>query len=131
VPVLEASERRRADHPTLHGQAYGALSRQPSGPPHRQQPRYLPAKRLSACPAAYPTAPSAGIRPVADDPSGKKVEESEKMPSAELGPNGAQTALQEALFDFAGRQGHRGVKFSGRLARVAQPSQVIRQSSVP
>src|ERR1035438_981343 len=43
-------------------------------------------------------------------------------PSAELGPHGAQTALQEALFDFAGRQGHRGVKFSGRLARVDRKS---------
>jgi hypothetical protein len=54
-----------------------------------------------------------------------------ERPSAELGPHGMQTALQKALFDFAGRQGHRGVKFSGRLARVAKPAQVIRQGGVP
>ena len=54
-----------------------------------------------------------------------------ERPSAELGPHGTQTALKKALFDFAGRQGHRGVKFSGRLARVAKPAQVVRQGSVP
>src|SRR5580658_3588591 len=51
--------------------------------------------------------------------------------SAELGPHLAQTALQEALFDLAGCQGHRGVKFSGRVARAAEPAQVVRQGSVP
>src|ERR1700684_738719 len=65
--------------------------------------------------------------------SGEKARESGKTRtwSAELGPHGAQTALQEALFDFAGRQGHRGVKFSGRVARAAEPAQVVRQGSVP
>jgi hypothetical protein len=71
-----------------------------------------------------------------EDTSGEKVGkvgESEKArkASAELGPHGTQTALQKALFDFAGRQGHRGVKFCGRLARVAKPAQVVRQGSVP
>src|SRR5712691_8868861 len=50
----------------------------------------------------------------AQDISGEKPgKESEKTRtrSAELGPHLAQTALQEALFDLAGRQGHRGVKF--------------------
>ena len=60
-------------------------------------------------------------------------QESEKTRtrSAEPGPHLAQTVLQEALFDVAGRQGHRGVKFSGRVARAAQPAQVVRQGSVP
>ena len=59
--------------------------------------------------------------------SGKKT----RTRSAELGPHGAQTTLQEALFDLTGRQGHRGVKFCGRLARVAEPAQVVRQGGVP
>jgi hypothetical protein len=42
-----------------------------------------------------------------------------------------QAALQEALFGIAGRQGHCGLKFSGRLARVAKPAQVVRQGGVP
>ena len=69
----------------------------------------------------------------AEDISGEKAGESEKTRrrSAELGPHGAQTALQEALLDFAGRQGHRGVKFSGRVACAAEPAQVVRQGSVP
>jgi hypothetical protein len=54
-----------------------------------------------------------------------------ERPSAELGPHGTQTALQKALFDVAGRQGHRGLKFSGRLARMAKPAQVVRQGRVP
>ena len=51
--------------------------------------------------------------------------------SAELGSHVAQPVLQEALFGFAGRQGHRGVKFSGRLARAAEPTQVVGQGGVP
>jgi hypothetical protein len=52
-------------------------------------------------------------------------------PSAEFGSHGAQPVLQEALFDFAGRQGHRGVKFPSRLICVAKPTQVVRQGGVP
>ena len=54
-----------------------------------------------------------------------------ERPSAELGPHSAQPVLQEALFGFAGRQGHCGVKFSSSLARVAEPTQVVRQGGVP
>jgi len=48
------------------------------------------------------------------------------MPSAKLGSHSAQPVLQEALFGIAGRQGHCGVKFSSSLARVTQPTQVVR-----
>src|SRR6266567_3426307 len=54
-----------------------------------------------------------------------------ERPSAELGSHSAQPVLQEALFGFAGRQGHCGVKFSSSLARVAKPTQVVRQGGVP
>src|SRR6202034_759224 len=60
-----------------------------------------------------------------------KESEKTRTRSAELGPHGAQTALEEALFDLAGRQGHRGAKFSGRVARAAKPAQVVGQGSVP
>ena len=53
------------------------------------------------------------------------------MRSAELGPHLAQAVLQEALFHVAGRQGHRGVKFSGRVAHAAEPAQVVGQGGVP
>ena len=51
--------------------------------------------------------------------------------SGEFGSHSAQPVLQEALFGFAGRQGHCGVKFSSSLARVAKPAQVVRQGGVP
>jgi hypothetical protein len=50
---------------------------------------------------------------------------------AKLGSHGAQPVLQEALFGLAGRQGHCGVKFTGRRAGVAKPAQVVRQGGVP
>src|SRR6266702_5748599 len=70
----------------------------------------------------------------AQDISGEKARQGKRETrtrSAELGPHLAQTVLQEALFDLGGRQGHSGVKFSGRVARAAEPAQVVRQGSVP
>jgi hypothetical protein len=40
--------------------------------------------------------------------------------SAGLGPHLAQAAVQEALFGLAGREGRRGAKFSGGVARAAE-----------
>ena len=73
--------------------------------------------------------PSTDSDPV-EDTSGEKSRTA-GMPSAELGSHSAQPVLQEALFGFAGRQGHCGVKFSSSLARAAKPTQVVRQGGVP
>ena len=70
------------------------------------------------------------LRDLLEDTSGQESRTAGR-PSAELGLRSAQPVLQEALLGFAGRQGHCGVKFSSSLARVAKPTQVVRQGGVP
>jgi hypothetical protein len=75
---------------------------------------------------AWPIHPAADARGQLDDGDSRT-----RSRSAELGSHNVQPVLQEALFCFAGRQGHCGVKFASSLARSAKPTQVVRQGGVP